>query len=333
VIFLKTQWLNEEDLKQGAKLIQAGEIVAFPTDTVYGLGADATQETAVKKIFKAKERPDDRPLSVLLADAADIYTYGREVPTAVAKLTQKFWPGPLTIIVNKSDRLAPAVTAGKETVGLRMPDHPLILALIKEVGAPLSTPSANTSGRPSPTLAEHVLADLEGKIAAVIDGGETPVGLESTVLDFSDEKKPLILRPGNITKKAIENTIQQEVFIKEEPAANKKAATSSKKHYEPKVPVYIVDSDWEKAIEQMKNEKIALLANEKIIEGYQEKVTTTFSLGPKNNIEVASKRLFQGLRTLEQSEATVILAEPYTAGDLSISYMNRLQSAANKKRL
>jgi len=330
---LKTQWLNEKEIKKGAQLLQKGEIVAFPTDTVYGLGADATQEAAVKKIFKAKERPANRPLSVLLADADAIYTYGHEIPAAVAQLTQQFWPGPLTIIVNKSDRLAPSVTAGKETVGLRMPDHPLTLSLIKEVGAPLSTPSANTSGRPSPTLAEHVLADLEDKISAVIDGGETPVGLESTVLDFSNEKQPQILRPGNITKEAIEATIQQDVLIKEEPEANKKTTTTPKKHYEPEVPVYIVDSAWKKAIEQMKDEKIAILANEKIIEEYQGKVTTTFSLGPKNNVEMASKRLFQGLRTLEQSEATIILAEPYTTGDLSISYMNRLQSAANEKRL
>lgn len=322
---MKTERLNEHEIKQGAKLIQNGEIVAFPTDTVYGLGADATKETAVKKIFKAKERPENRPISVLLAEADDIDTYGREVPQAARKLTKHFWPGPLTIIVNKSDQLAPAVTAGKDTVGLRMPDHPLTLELIQEAGTPLATPSANISGRPSPTVAAHVLSDLEGKIAAVIDGGETPFGLESTVLDFSDEKHPVILRPGNITKEALEAVIQKEVFIKEG------TENTSEKHYEPQVPVYIVKTDWQKAIDQLKNEKIAILANEKIVAKYQKEVAATFSLGAENDLTTASKRLFQGLRTLEETKATVILAEPYTTGDLSISYMNRLQSAANEK--
>jgi len=327
---LKTERLNEHEIKQGAKLIQNGEIVAFPTDTVYGLGADATKETAVKKIFKAKERPENRPISVLLAEADDFDIYGREVPPAARKLAQHFWPGPLTIIVNKSDELAPAVTAGKDTVGLRMPDHPLTLELIKEAGTPLATPSANISGRPSPTVAAHVLSDLEGKIAAVIDGGVTPFGLESTVLDFSDEKHPVILRPGNITKEDLEAVIQREVFIKEE-EENKETTDTSEKHYEPKVPVYIVKSDWHKAIDQMKDEKIAILANEKIVAKYQKEVTATFSLGAENDLNMASRRLFQGLRTLEQTKATVILAEPYTTGDLSVSYMNRLQSAANEK--
>lgn len=164
MIFLKTQELNEMELLKGAQLIQEGEIVAFPTDTVYGLGADATNNEAVEKIFAAKGRPTDRPISVLIANYKDIEKYALDVPPEVFKLAEKFWPGPLTIILKNAGLFAPAVTPSKTTVGLRMPDHPLTLDFIKKCGRPLATPSANSTGRPSPTLATHVLDDLVVKL-------------------------------------------------------------------------------------------------------------------------------------------------------------------------
>lgn len=330
VIFLETLELNANELDKGAKLIQNGEIVAFPTDTVYGLGADATNNEAVQKIFKAKERPENRPISVLVANYKDIEKYALDVPPEVLTLAEKFWPGPLTIILKNAGLFAAAVTPGKETVGLRMPDDPLTLDFIKKCGVPLATPSANTTGRPSPTLAAHVLDDLRGKISAVIDGGETSFGIESTVLDFSNPKKPLILRPGNITKEAIEATIRQTVYLKEEKKSTK---NDNDKHYEPKIPVFIVNSSWEEAIEKMQaqGEQIGLLANHKIVESYQSEAISSFSLGSSGDLKTANRNLFQGLRTLEQTEATVILAEPYTTGELSELYMNRLQNAASQK--
>ncbi len=320
---------------KGAQLIENGEIVAFPTDTVYGLGADATNDEAVKKIFKAKGRPMDRPISVLVANVEDLDKYATDVPEAVKKLAAKFWPGPLTIILKNKGLLAPSVTPGKTTVGLRMPDHPLTLEFIEKCGTPLSTPSANSTGRPSPTRAEHVMDDLDGKIPAVIDGGETSFGIESTVIDFSNPNKPLILRPGNITKEAIEATINKIVYLKEEEATKANQPLSTEKHYEPKIPVFIVESSWTEAIQKMqtKEEKIALLANETITEKFENEVGTSFALGAPGDLEAANRNFFQGLRTLEQSSATVILAEPYTEGALSVPYMNRLQNAANKKTI
>jgi len=329
--FLETLELTKNQLEIAAQLIQKGEIVAFPTDTVYGLGADATNNEAVEKIFKAKGRPKDRPISVLVANYKDIEKYALDVPAEVFTLAEKFWPGPLTIILKNAGLFAPAVTPGQETVGLRMPAHPLTLDFIQKCQKPLATPSANTTGRPSPTLAAHVLDDLKGKISAVIDGGETSFGIESTVLDYSDPEQPMILRPGNITKEAIEATIEKTVSLKEEQTTK----NNDNKHYEPKVPVYIVNSSWTAAIEKMQKqgEQIGLLANQEVIEKHQSQAVASFSLGDPGDLNTANRNLFQGLRTLEQTEATVILAEPYIDGELSVSYMNRLQNAANQKTI
>lgn len=327
---METLRLNENELDKGAKLIQNGEIVAFPTDTVYGLGADATNNEAVQKIFEAKGRPANRPISVLVANYKDLEQYALDVSPEVLTLAEKFWPGPLTIILKNAGLFADAVTPGKKTVGLRMPDDSLTLDFIRKCGVPLATPSANTTGRPSPTLAAHVLDDLQGKISAVIDGGETSFGIESTVLDFSNPKRPLILRPGNITKEAIEDTIGQTVYLNEE---KKSSNSDNDKHYEPKIPVYIVTSTWAEAIEKMQaqGEQIGILANDKIVESYQSKAISSFSLGNPGDLNTANRTLFQGLRSLEQTEATVILAEPYRNGELSDLYMNRLQNAAAQK--
>jgi len=332
---MNTLRFTKNDLTKAAELIQTGEIVAFPTDTVYGLGADATNEAAVRKIFKAKGRPADRPLSVLVSAPSALEQFAAEVPLEAKKLAEKFWPGPLTIILKNAHLFAPSVTVGRETVGLRMPDNQIALQFIEACGVPLATPSANSTGRPSPTLAEHVHGDLDGKISAVIDGGETSFGIESTVLDFSNSDQPTILRPGNISKEAIEEVIKKKVFSLEETTSkdpsNKDNANA--KHYEPAIPVYIVRSNFDSAIHEMtqKQEVVGLLASEEVLAEYGPLVKTTFSLGKANDVHAANKRLFNGLRTLEHSEATVILVEPFDEGELSTAYMNRLQSAANKK--
>lgn len=329
---LKTIVLEKDQISEAAELLKKGEIVAFPTDTVYGIGADARNSEAVAKIFKAKKRPAGRPLSVLIGSFDELYNYTSEVPESAVKLAKKYWPGPLTIILKHNQTFAEIVTAGKETVGLRMPDHPVALALLKQTNLPLSTPSANLSGRPSPTKVTHVLEDLEGAISAVIDGGETATGIESTVIDLSDAERPLILRPGTISKEEIEATIGQKVeVLKEERKSS--ASQMSEKHYEPKIPVYMVESSWEHAISQMKekDEKIALLANDRLVEQYRNEAEAVFSLGEPGDAAEASRHLFEGLRALEDSEATVILAEIIDEGSLSSIYMNRLEQASDYK--
>ncbi len=325
---MKTERFTKKDLSEAAKLVQTGEIVAFPTDTVYGLGADARNEEAVKKIFAAKGRPADRALTVLIADENDLNKYAGDVPQEAKLLVEKFWPGPLTIVLNKKDIFAPSVTANLETIGLRMPNHPLTLAFIKECGVPLAAPSANSSGHLSPTTAEHVLSDLDGKISAIIDGGETPFGIESTILDLSNPVKPMLLRPGGITKNQLEAVIGKTVFVETEDS-NKK----NEKHYEPKVPLYIVESDWQKAIKKLKqkNERIGILASERIVSEYEDQAVECYSLGESGDIKSANNNLFKALRALEQSSATVILAEAYGHDELSEAYTNRLKKAAANK--
>ena len=201
---METKWLKETDIKAAAELLRQGEVVSFPTETVYGLGADATNDQAVKKIYEAKGRPADNPLIIHVADLDQIAEYAVEVSEKAETVMQHFWPGPCTIVLKKKGPLAPTVTAGLSTVGIRMPSHPIALELIRACGKPLAAPSANSSGKPSPTAAEHVYRDLNGKISGIIDGGETGVGLESTVLDLSNPDKPAILRPGGISQAELE---------------------------------------------------------------------------------------------------------------------------------
>lgn len=331
-LLMKTERFLKKDLPKAAKLIRNGEIVAFPTDTVYGLGADAGNEDAVKKIFIAKGRPADRALTVLIADKNDMSKYASDVPKEALRLVENFWPGPLTIVLNKKGVFAPSVTANLDTIGLRMPKHPLTLEFIKECGVPLAAPSANSSGRLSPTTADHVLSDLDGKISAIIDGGETPFGIESTILDLSNPERPLLLRPGGITKNQLEAVIGKKIFI-ENTSSSKNIKND--KHYEPIIPLYMVESDWKQAIQEMleQKEQIGILANDEIISEYGNQAVESYSLGKKGDIDSANKNLFKGLRSLEKSAVTVILAEAYNQDELSEAYTNRLKNAANGKTI
>lgn len=326
---MKTKQLNEREIEKAAALIKKGEIVAFPTDTVYGLGADARNETAVQKIFTAKKRPANRALSILLAEPSDIYHYAKDVPKEAERLVETFWPGALTIVLKANELLAKSVHPDLDTVGMRMPNHPLTLKLINECGFPLATPSANLSGRPSPTSAKHVLSDLEGRIAAVIDGGESEIGMESTVLDLSNPEKPVILRPGGIKQSQIEKIIGKKIKKMEQ----KHSKEENTKHYEPETPLYMVESNWTELLAKMTGEKIAILASEEIIEKYGDQAVASYSLGKKENVEQANKVFFKAIRALEKSEASRILVETYPMNEANELYMNRLRKAANQKKL
>lgn len=212
---METKLLRGEqakDLQEAARLLCAGEIVAFPTETVYGLGANALDESAVRKIYEAKGRPSDNPLNVLIYDAAQLADLVSQVPAAAEKLMEAFWPGPLTLIFKCRPQAVPTcVTGGLETIGVRMPNHPVALRLLQMTNLPIAAPSANLSGKPSPTAASHVQHDLDGRVAAIVSGGCCAVGVESTVLDISGEQ-PVILRPGSVTKEQLEKALGQPVY-------------------------------------------------------------------------------------------------------------------------
>ena len=204
--------IDENEMKEAAELIRKGELVAFPTETVYGLGADALHPEASKKIYAAKGRPSDNPLIVHICKFEELVSIAKEVPAQAEKLADAFWPGPLTMIVWKNEKVPYETTGGMETVAIRMPKHPVALKLIEESGCLIAAPSANTSGKPSPTEASHVKLDLDGKIPMILDGGPVGIGIESTIIDLTEDT-PMILRPGYITKEMLEEVLGEEVKI------------------------------------------------------------------------------------------------------------------------
>lgn len=334
---METLWIEKNKIDIAVQLLKEGEVVAFPTETVYGLGADATNEKAVRKIFEAKGRPSDNPLIVHLSEQEQIFEYAEVVPKKAEQLVDAFWPGPLTLVLNKkNDVFASTVTADLNSVGLRMPAHELALELISKTGRPLAAPSANTSGKPSPTTAKHVYHDLNTTISGVVDGGETGVGLESTVLDLTNPDHPIILRPGGISQEDVEEIIG---YVDMDPAFKKadeapKAPGMKYTHYTPDEPVWIIENNWEDAIIKLlnKDEKIGILANDEILSQWRDKATAVFSLGLTKNAKNASRLLYSGLRAFENTEATVILAEAYPKEGIGVAYMNRLEKAAGNKR-
>lgn len=333
--FMKTLWISEKEMDKAVNLLNRGEVVAFPTETVYGLGADATNDEAVRKIFKAKGRPNDNPLIVHVSDLDQVFEYAKEVPEIAKQVMDQFWPGPCTIVLKNKGLIAQTVTAGLDTVALRMPDHSLALELISKSGVPLAAPSANLSGKPSPTMAEHVKQDLNGKISGILDGGETGVGVESTVLDLTDPDCPVILRPGGVSKEALEKEIGTVKFDSNLDNENDVPRSPGMKytHYSPNEPIWLVKNNWEQAIKKLKGEGelIGLLASDETIENWGKDVSSTFSLGKKADIVSATHSLYKGLRSFEKTEATVILAETYSKKELGEAYMNRLEKAAGGK--
>lgn len=231
------------EIKRAAGLLRAGELVAFPTETVYGLGADAANPQAVAKIFAAKGRPQDHPLIVHLADAGQFDAWARDIPAAARLLAATFWPGPLTLILRRQPVVSDAITGGQDTIGLRVPNHPMALELLREFGGGLAAPSANRFGRISPTMAQHVRDELGESIAMVLDGGPCQVGIESTILDLSGDV-PAILRPGTVTAAAIAAVLGQEPAVGLAPGGDTPRVSGSlESHYAPRTPLELVSSD------------------------------------------------------------------------------------------
>ncbi|MFS0881881.1 L-threonylcarbamoyladenylate synthase [Metabacillus niabensis] len=323
-------------ISQAAKLLTENEVVAFPTETVYGLGANAYSDEAVQKIFAAKGRPADNPLIVHIASKKSLDDIVTNIPDYVYKLIDEFWPGPLTFILpKKGERLSKLVTAGLNTVGVRMPDHQLALALIKEANVPIAAPSANRSGKPSPTLASHVYHDLNGKIGGIVDGGPTGVGVESTVLDCTTNI-PAILRPGGITKEQLEKIVGEvsvDKALVEEGHAPKSPGMKYT-HYSPNAPVIIANGNYsfiQKLVNEYKEagKSVGVLTTSEGIPYLQaEKV---IACGSRNDLRTVATELYDTLRTFDETDIDIIISESFPKSGVGEAIMNRLLKAAGNR--
>jgi L-threonylcarbamoyladenylate synthase len=339
-----------DDLERAAHMLRDGLTVAFPTETVYGLGANALDAEAVSQIFAAKGRPSDNPLIVHIAREQDLLPLVTHIPDQARLCMERFWPGPLTLILPCTDRVPTTVTAGLSTVGIRMPDHDTALQLIAMAGVPLAAPSANRSGRPSPTTADHVLEDLSGRIAGVVDGGPAGVGVESTVLDVTGDK-PMILRPGGITREMLEEVLGP---VGIDPAlGNESIAPKSPgvkyTHYAPQGTMYLVEGASastkitelvRKAREQGK--KVGILTTEEETEAYHaafsqeflpsgERAVVTLSLGSRNDLSIVATHLYDAIRSFDHHGVEVIYAETFSEEGVGLAIMNRLRKAAGHR--
>ncbi|RLF76879.1 L-threonylcarbamoyladenylate synthase [Palaeococcus sp. (in: euryarchaeotes)] len=332
IVINMREGVDRRKIKVAARFIEEGKLVAFPTETVYGLGANALDRNAVLSIFSAKGRPADNPLIIHISDFEQIYALAEDVPKEAEILAKHFWPGPLTMVLPKRENVPKETTGGLESVAIRMPAHEIALSLIRESRLPIAAPSANISGKPSPTLAEHVVDDFYGKIECIIDGGETKIGVESTVLDLTTWP-PLLLRPGGLPLEKIEEVIGE---VQIHPAVRGKEVDLAKapgmkyKHYSPNAEVIIVEGKKERVKERMKelvNEfkergiKVGVMATGEFYEADE-----CFNLGESE--EEIAKNMFRALRELDKRGVDVILAEGVEERGLGLAIMNRLRKAA-----
>ncbi len=329
---------DHEKLEKAAKLIKNGSLVAIPTETVYGLGANALDPNAVKRIFAVKGRPQDNPLILHIADPADLNRYCAKVPQEAIALADRFWPGPLTMILQRTSAIPDIVTAGLETVAIRCPDHPAALEVIRLAGVPVAAPSANVSGRPSPTRAAHVLEDLNGKIAAVIDGGSCKGGLESTIIDLS-AGRPRLLRPGLITPEQLEEVIgpidlDKSVFGALKEGEIVRAPGMKYRHYAPRAQVILLRGEIEKAaayVNQLDPKTTAVLCFDE--EARYFKTETICSYGGAHDYKAQASRLFSCLRVLDLDRIETIYARCPDQSGAGLAVANRLGKAAGFKIL
>ncbi|MDM5340812.1 L-threonylcarbamoyladenylate synthase [Fictibacillus enclensis] len=321
---------------QASLWIKNNEVIAFPTETVYGLGGNAESDEAIDKIFAAKGRPSDNPLIVHISSLDQLEGLVAEIPKRAQMLMEAFWPGPLTLVLPKGEKVARRVTAGLSTVGVRMPDHPVALELISESGLPLAAPSANISGRPSPTTAQHVYEDLKGRIAGILDGGPTGVGVESTVVDCTSEKLT-ILRPGGVTREQLEEvageTAMDPGLVSPDTSAPKSPGMKYT-HYAPNAPLYLVDGSpafIQKLVdkEKAKGRKTGVLSCNEHTHLYQ--ADTVIPCGSHDALESVAYHLYDALRAFNESEAEIIFSEVFPKKGMGTAIMNRLEKSAGGK--
>jgi L-threonylcarbamoyladenylate synthase len=341
ILKVNPQEPDPEFIERAAEVIKRGGLVAFPTETVYGLGANALDESAVRRIFEVKGRPGIDPLIVHLARGEDLERVVTQVTDLAKKLAGVFWPGPLTLVQWKRPEVPAIVTSGLETLAARVPAHPVAMALLLAAGVPVAAPSANLFGRSSPTTAEHVLKDLGGRIEMLVDGGPATIGVESTVLDITTTP-PAILRPGGVSREALEEVIGPVVVKGEKlpPGAPQPSPGMLAKHYAPRAELILcTGTNREEALSKMKQlashhisegKRVGLLLTGEDLERLSELDVSTFSLGPQDKLEEIAHRLYFGLRFLDEQGVDLILAREFGEGGLGLAIQDRLQRASSR---
>lgn len=319
-------------------MLRAGGLVAFPTETVYGLGANATDAEAVSRIFSAKRRPATDPIIVHIAETRQLNEVARNVPPLARELAARFWPGPLTLVLERGASIPANVSAGRPTVAVRMPSHPVARALIQAAGLPVAAPSANTFSRPSATSAQHVLEDLNGHVDIILDGGATPIGVESTVLDLTGES-PVVLRPGGVSLEMLSSVIPGITWQPHYLQTDEDAASPGQmvKHYSPRAPVRLFDGNRAAVIEQMQQtaldetaqgHKVGVLLVDEDRASFDRLPLEIVSLGSENDPEQISARLFAALRELDRRGVDAILVRGIVREGLGAAIWDRLVRAA-----
>ena len=343
VFVARDNYIKDEELKEASAVIRSGGLVAFPTETVYGLGGDATNPKASRKIYAAKGRPSDNPLIVHIADFSQLRNIVAEVPQEAEKLAEAFWPGPLTMILRKNEVIPYETTGGLDTVAIRMPSHPVARAFLQDSGCMIAAPSANTSGRPSPTTAQHVWEDLHGKIEILLDGGPVGIGIESTIVDLSEER-PMILRPGFITQEMLSAVLgdvgMDPGLASENSKQPPKAPGMRYRHYAPKADLTLVEGTMEEVISkinaltreaQAMGKSVGVLATEENKDRYV--ADHVIVIGQRQDEAEIARHLFDVLRQFDDLQVDLIYSESFAAAGVGQAIMNRLLKAAGHKRI
>lgn len=330
---METRLLTPEETEAGAEIIQSGGLLAIPTETVYGLGADGLNPEAVRRIFEAKGRPQDNPLILHIPDAGWLERYCEEIPPEAYALAERFWPGPLTMILKRKPLVPDVTTGGLDTVGVRCPDHPVTLEIIRAAGVPVAAPSANTSGRPSCTTAAHVREDMWGKIDGIMDGGPCAVGVESTIIDLTATPHRL-LRPGGVPLEALEEvlgpvSVDRAVTGLLGQGEQPRAPGMKYRHYAPQAPVTVVAGPPEASaayIAAHMGEKSGIVCFREFLDRFAGHVTC--ELGPAEDRAEQARRVFDALRRFDGTDVTEIWAQCPDSRGLGLAVENRLKKAA-----
>ncbi len=323
---------REQSIAIAARLIRKGELVAFPTETVYGLGANAFDPAALKKVYRVKGRPSDNPLIVHIWSHSQVALLADPIPLMFWVLADHFLPGPLTIVMRRSRSVPPNVSSGLSTIAIRIPSHPVARRLLRAANVPIAAPSANISGRPSPTSASHVLEDLRGTIAAVLDGGSSSIGVESTVLDITG-RTPRILRPGGVSKEMIESVLHLRVANARMNVKHPASPGMKYRHYAPAAEVVVYEGEQRRAVvraisnavKRRKGERIGVMAEEEFRQLFPG--AEFFSIGNRG-VTGATRELYNGFRELDRRKVTTIYCQSFPERGLGRAFMNRLRKAA-----
>ncbi|MDD7390272.1 MAG: L-threonylcarbamoyladenylate synthase [Lachnospiraceae bacterium] len=342
------QLLDEKEqdavYEEAAGVIRKGGLVAFPTETVYGLGANALDEQAAARIYAAKGRPSDNPLIAHISREEQLEEIAAYIPEAARILMKNYWPGPLTMIFRKKDVVPRGTTGGLDTVAVRMPDHPVAKRLIDAAGVPIAAPSANISGKPSPTTAQRTAEDMDGKIEMILDGGPCRIGIESTIVDMTEEV-PVILRPGFITFEMLEELLgavrkDKALDAKEGQNFRPKAPGQKYRHYAPKAPMTLVEGDVENAAAKIREltevsvregKKVGIICTDETISCYEQGIVK--SMGSRARLESVAHNLYEILREFDEAGVEVIYSEAFPSDELGFAVMNRLVKAAGHKEI